>query len=561
MITAKSGFKVNMTHKLPWFLLLVFVITKLLWHGFSTPFVDVHWDSVIHLYQAKLFSETAFIQNYAQQASAIAAEVTRPWVNNDWPEHYWHFGRLGHIVLLGTVVKIFGSGAEGIVAAHWLHHILMALTMVFAVLCVTTLVNYLDTERSQQVVLWSAVGSAVLYMISNIYAYMGRCLVSEGPTLLLLTIAVLLLITGLKRQSVFWSCCSGFFAFLTHSFRLESIWLYIAFCIVLAAMLWIRRGSMQWLRAYACAGSVAFACYLLYAWYFYPLTNPYLFILFAKSQPPWRGGIPIYMHISVAGGLLWTGVFVSIIAASCWTTARMALAWVGTALLPSIPYFLQNLSLSPPYRMQLQTRMLVIILFLPLLFSSTLGWAYVWEYRKRGLSSIFFAVVSLTVLLIALSSARLSMLPGLREIRYVRTFLMVPAGEQTTYQFDEWHRISQVLYSQNNPVFLVFDWDSLRHEENLDLLRFFAPAYSPQTNPLNDVGAFQCEERMPTLPTPEKVSYCFGMTPDRLQRLTERGVTVFSLTSISKSHDTTMPFAYREVLCTQNYRLELIKPL
>ena len=118
--------------------------------------------------------------------------------------------------------------------------------------------------------------------------------------------------------------------------------------------------------------------------------------------------------------------------------------------------------------MQLQTRMLVVILFLPLLLSSTLGWAYVWEYRKRGVFSVFFAVVSLTVILIALSSSRLSMLPGLRKIRYVPTFLTVPASEQTTYRFDEWNRISQVLYSQNNPVFLVFDWDSLKNDENLD---------------------------------------------------------------------------------------------
>ena len=158
MTTVKHDFKGNITHKLPWLLLIAFVITKLLWNGFSTPFVNVHWDSVIHLYQAKLFSDTAFIQNYAQQASVIAAQVTHPWVNDDWPGNFWHFSRLGHIVLLGTVVKIFGSGEEGIVAAHWLYNTLMALTTVFAVLCVTALVNYLDTGRPQQVVLWSAVG-------------------------------------------------------------------------------------------------------------------------------------------------------------------------------------------------------------------------------------------------------------------------------------------------------------------------------------------------------------------------------------------------------------------
>jgi hypothetical protein len=138
---------------------------------------------------------------------------------------------------------------------------------------------------------------------------------------------------------------------------------------------------------------------------------------------------------------------------------------------------------------------------------------------------------------------------------------MVPATEQTTYRFDEWHRIGQVLYSHNQPVYLVFDWDSLRNEGNLDLLKFFAPAYPPQTNPLSYAGAFRCAEHMPTLPTPEKVSYCFDMTTDRLQQLTEQGIIVFALTAVSKHHDTTRPFNYREVLRTQHYRLGILQPL
>jgi hypothetical protein len=556
-----------MANKLPWLIFMAFVITKLLWNGFSKPLVNVHWDNVAHLYQAKQFSDTAFIKHHAQQASAIAAQVyghspSEPGFSGP----YWCFSRLGLIVLLGTVVKIFGSGEEAIVAAHWLFNILMALNMVLAVALVIALVNYLDIDRSRQVVLWSAVVSSVLYMISNIYAYMGRCLVSEIPAMLLLTVAILLLIMGLNRRSVFLSCCSGVFAFLAYSVRLESIWLYIAFCAVLATMRWIMRGRTQWFLAYAFAGSISFVCYLLYAWYFYPLANPYLFIIYAKSQPLWKGGVPFYKNISVAGGLLWTGVFASIIAASRWTTARMALAWAGAALLPLVPYLMQNLVLSPPYRVMLQTRMLVVILFLPLLLSSTLGWAYLWEYRKRYLHSIFFAVASLTVLLIALSSwtisKRLSILPDLWKIQYVHTFLTVPPSEQNTYRFDELNRISQVIYNKNNPAFLVFDSDSIK-EGNLTLVRFFGPAYPPQANFVimsDPTDPVRCEERIPAPPSLEKVSYCTEMPTDKLQQLTEQGITVFLLTP-SINHGTMMPFGYAEVLRTQNYRLGIIEPL
>jgi hypothetical protein len=548
-----------MVNKLPWLVLIALVIIKLLWNGYSKPLVKVHWDSAVYLYLTKQFSETAFIKHHIQQVPSIAAQVVNWPYDERFLEIYWHFSRLGHIVLLGTIVKIFGSGEQAIVAAHWLYNILMALTMVSAVLLVTTLVNCLDRGHARQVVLWSALGSAVLYMISPIYAYMGRSLVSEVPAMLLLTVAILLLLKGLNRHSVFLSCCSGFFAFLSYSIRLESIWLYISFCAVLAVTLWIMHGRTQWLLAYAVAGSIAFACYLLYAWYFYPLANPDLFIPFAKHQLPWKGGVPFYRNISAAGGWLWIGVFASIIATfhwnSGWTTARMALAWAGAALLPSLPYLMQNLILIPPYRIQIQTRMLFIIFFLPLLVSSTLGWAYIWEYRKRCLHFFFFAIVSLTVLLIALSKwtlvARLSRLPTL------------PSYEQNTYRFDELNRFSQVIYSKNIPVFLVYDRNSIS-EEDVALMRFFGPAYPPQANLtlLNDpTNSVQCEECISAPPSLEKVSYCVDMTTHKLQQLTEQGITVFLLTSLSTNNHTIMPFGYTEVLRTQNYRLGIIESL
>ena len=372
-----------MAKQCSWYLFIAFVMSKLLWNGLSEPLAEVHWDSVFHLYYAKQFAETAFIKNYVQQAAAIAAQVDGHWPREEqFSTAYWRFSRLGHIALLGMIVKIFGSREEAIRAAHWLYHTLMALTMVFGVMLMMAVVNHLGINRPQHVVLGAAAGSGVLYMLSDIYDYLGRSLVSEVPAMFLLTIASLLLITGLSRHSIVLSGLSGLCAFVAYSVRLDAVWLYIAFYVVLATTLWIMQTRTPWVRTYACAGSVAFACYLLYAWYFYPLANPYLFILFAKYQPVWGVGewtVPISMSMSVAGGLLWIGGFVSIRAMTHWTAARMAFAWLGVTLLPTLPYLIY----SSLYTVPLQVRMLTGTLVLPLWFASTLGWASLWEALSR----------------------------------------------------------------------------------------------------------------------------------------------------------------------------------
>lgn len=544
-----------MASKLPWFILIAFVITKLLWNGFSEPLAQVHWDSVVHLYAAKRFSDTALIKHYSQHASAIAAQVDGHWSREEtFSEAYWRFSRLGHIILLGTVVDIFGAGEEAIRAAHWLYNILMTLTTISTVVLVLLLLSYLDVSCPRQVVLWSAVGSTVLYMMSPIYDYMGRCLVSEVPAMLMLIVANMLLLLGLKRHSIVLSCLSGVFAFLTYSVRLESIWLYISFCAFLATSMWITQRRTQWWRAYTFSASTALVCYMLYAWYFYPLADPYLFILFAKNQRLWYPGVvPLYVTISVAGGLLWIGVFASVIASGKWTAARMPFIWAGIALMPSLPYFYYSFR----YHLPLQIRMIPIILFLPLFLSSTLGWSYLWEQRNRYVRYVFFASVVLST---ALASA--AIWPGIEKVKYIRIFLTVPQYEQVAFRAAEMNRISQVLYSRDNPAFLVFDSDV--NVDSLFLVRFFGPAYPEQADlamMTDPAGAHvPCTEKVPAPQSLEPVSFCVRMTMDKLQELTEQGITIFSLTSSSSRNPVIMPFSYTEILQTQHYRLGIIAP-
>jgi hypothetical protein len=292
----------------------------------------------------------------------------------------------------------------------------------------------------------------------------------------------------------------------------------------------------------------------LYAWYFNPLANPYLFILFAKYQLPHpSGAVPLYSTIGAAGGLLWIGVFTSIIASGERTAVRIAFIWIGIALLPSLPYLYYSVT----YHTPLQTRMLAIVLFLPLFLSSTLGWSYLWEQRNRCVRLVFFAPMFLsTTLVIA------AMWPGIEKVKYARIFLAIPVYEQVAFRAAEMHRISQVLYSRNNSVFLVFDSDV--NVDSLYLVRFFGPAYPAQADlammPDPAGERVPCTERVPAPQSLEPVSFCVRMTMDKLRKLTEQGITVFSLTSASSRNPVILPFSYTEILHTQHYCLGIIVP-
>jgi hypothetical protein len=151
---------------------------------------------------------------------------------------------------------------------------------------------------------------------------------------------------------------------------------------------------------------------------------------------------------------------------------------------------------------------------------------------------------------------------GIPNMKYIRIFLMLPQYERITYKADEMDRISRVIYGERNPVFLVYD--NNLGDDNLNLIRFFGPAYPPQANLVMTPGMASrrvpCRERVPAPVSLEKVSFCVGITADKLQELTEQGITVSSLTSLSNDKRVIGPFADEEVLRTRNYRLAIITP-
>jgi hypothetical protein len=232
----------------------------------------------------------------------------------------------------------------------------------------------------------------------------------------------------------------------------------------------------------------------------------------------------------------------------------MAFVWAGIALIPSLPY----LYYSVKYSTSLATRMLAIVLALPLFLSSTLGWSYLWQQRNRYIRYVFFASVLLSTAL-----AIAAIWPGIEKVKYIRAFLTLPRYEQVTFRAAEMNRISQVLYSRNNPVFLVFDSDVM--SDSLYLVRFFGPAYPAQADlammtDLAPGAGVPCTEKVPAPRSLEPVSFCVRMTRDKLQELTEQGITIFSLTSSSSRNPVIIPFSYTEILHTQHYRLGIIAP-
>jgi hypothetical protein len=89
-----------MAQRLAWLVLISLLIAKLLTNGFSKPLAEVHWDSIVHLYSARLFSETALIKQFAQHASVSAAQVASHRSPEDGQELLWFLHSLIYFIIL-----------------------------------------------------------------------------------------------------------------------------------------------------------------------------------------------------------------------------------------------------------------------------------------------------------------------------------------------------------------------------------------------------------------------------------------------------------------------------
>lgn len=505
---------------IPWVLFICIAVLQFISAGLKPPLVDVHWDSPIYLHEAKRFAETDYLNNYAQHAEEITAASKN---SGSFWRPYWHFIRLGHIAILGTLIQNFGPIETGIKAAHWLYNGIMAGALFLSTLWVVEILKFLGISYSKSSINWAIVISAILYMQSGSYSYLGRSLVSEVPALFLLSAACLSLVKGLNHHSISLIAFSGILACMLYIVRMESIWWLASFYIILFFFDCKTKWKSFWYAGYAIAALTALTGFIFYSWAFYPLTDPRLFLTFTKIVDIDHDEVNPIINIMAAGGFLWFGTVIWLLGDKWTATKWLVLAWVAILLLPTIPHLISGASV--------QTRMFVPLILLPLLFSSTLGWAYILKLYSINIR-IFFIVITIIIVTSSyeLVSRKLEQIPFLWRAKYIRQYIKPilgpPKYEQVTYPIKDLQHISKAIYQKTDAKSIFVFSGKLG---SIYLLRFFGPAfvYPDDFTMGHDLPILNpCQFHNSVKNKFESVFYCSGASDTQIEQLQNQGLNV-----------------------------------
>lgn len=429
------------------------------------PLEGMHWDVPIYLNQAKLFAESAYLDNYTHQAAKIAASV-KEHVGDEYFSHaFWHFIRLGHIVILGSIVVIFGNSLAAIIAATWLYVGLLIGGLGFCFGNVLVLVKDNEYKRCYHL---GAVISVMLFLLSDIYRYLAGNLVSEVLAIFLLAGAVFALLQAIKTDRLSLAVLSGLLAFLSYAVRMESIWTWLAF--ILAYLSTSGGGScprIPW-QALLTASLTAGLAYGTYAICFYPLTNPVYFLQFVAglSISQHHNGVPAYQLLFVVGGMLWLGAGLSF-----WWIGRSGFVRLGGAwlLLVTLPWLPQILLGGPT-----QTRMMSSLI-LPLFLLSSAGWGLLLARAdKLALTATSTVALAMALLSQPLVNNAFQHFPGGWRVQYAHPFLFAPKYERIDYPAADVEALSPIIYHPAQTTVLVVPKSEYSYVY-LSLFHFFAP--------------------------------------------------------------------------------------
>lgn len=542
------------TERAGWMALIAVLLGSFFIAGSSPPLTDVHWDSPIYLYQGKRMADTSLFQSYREHAATVAAQASGNWHPEEaYSEPFWRFSRIGHITLVAAVIDTLGATIDAILALHWMFHLFVALAVLLALATLVQLLGLKAGGLSRVAVIWAGVLSALLYTVSDIYAYLGSSIVSEVASLLLIGLTCFSLAAALHTRSWLMAVSSGVLAFGIYFVRVEAIWVYLSFCVSLLLFYWadLARGQRKLMLL---SGLVAAAGFIGYSLLFYPITNPLNFLQFATGQPKQTSGVSPLMSLSAAGGLLWVGAVMSLLYARHLKLTRMALLWAVLIGLPALPYLLNNLPI--------QARMFSTLMP-PLLMLSALGWAGLWS-RSSGWRLLQWPIwTSVTVALLAISWQPtyqwLHQQPGLWRLQAVRQALVVPEYEKLSYHVAELKALSERLYSGSGPDLIAVDAGV--RQESLNLLRFFGPAYPARASlalvpdPVNSVA---CRERLNAPQEPgreEPIRFCRVASDADVDGVLQRQPELFRLSEIPDQGE----LADDTLLNTGHYALSIIR--
>lgn len=517
----------------------------------SEPLDHMHWDVPIYLYQAKRFAETHYLINYIRHAKDIAMQLNGNWPTNEmYSEAYWRFTRLGHIAILGIIVDLFGNNFSAIIVMTWLYTVFLIAGLVVIFLATVQIGN--KTEPQYPWVAGSGL-SMLLFLLSDIYRYLAGNLVSEVPSLLLLSIAIFSLLKAIDTKQLVYATLSGFLIFLAYTMRMESVWPWLTFIVVYM----VTRGagtysSVSW-HTMLVAGLTAVGCYVIYAVIFSPLAYPTQGIAFIESVTESYGTkktVTSYKSMFVIGGFLWFGALFSLTRLRQSRLLHLGWLWLLMCTLPLIPtIFWGTVS---------QTRMF-ISLIPPLFLLSAGGWAILIRnglWRPQSVS-----LVSLVCCLFLLSDSTSypllkNKIPGVWRLENVRTFLVVPISERVNYVPQEMALLSKSIYT-DIPTVLIYTQEFI--QEYINLILFFGSSYAADSDLAlaGDPAKFKkCEEYSPSPNDP--VQICKGYTdsaPLKTDMMRYRIMTLQTKHSLvcSKEANFSSDNSYCNLLLQQGY--------
>ena len=466
--------------------LLVVLLAGLTVVVIKPPLSNIHFDSPFYLYQSKLLVETPYYSSYLKHADEVAREV----IDKSWdstlsylPQRYWYFSRIGHTTTLAAFVALGKSGREALLWAHWGYGILLAVALCVLVAFTLRLMRLFSFSPGSMASIAGAGISGVLFATSGIYWHLAGNFVTEVPALFYLAFCLLSLVTSLTSRALMYGSVAGLAAFLVYVSRPDFLWVIGTFCILILVANQMGRLPTIQKSGLFMAGFVALAAWGLFAWFFWPLADPRLYLRYVGLLNQWNEGPLFFLRLFItSGGLLWVGCVVAVWKIRFHPFIQFGLLWL---LLSVTPWIIQAFS-----GMTAQSRMFSLSLPALLLLSAA-GWALLLQTARDAGSRRAVAIaapVVVTLFLFALTHpstyAFIRSLPAGWRLQYARSFLWPDPWENRTYYLEDLSRISDALYKDGELKIVVLDTSARSDVEFVNVIGFLGPALGFNLDPL-----------------------------------------------------------------------------
>lgn len=531
---------------------IIFLIA-LLCHSNLVTLEETHWDAPIYVLLSKFAAETDLLAQYHQQAQDIQL--------GPGDNAHWYFTRIGHVLLLGEVVKLFGNDENALMAMQWLYRFLMALSVPLCIVLAKQL-GVLLRAKQPDFTWWTAsLIAALSYVASDGFRGLQGHLTSEPPAFLAMVLFAWVLSRAIEKTSLAYGAFAGVLLFLLFFIRIDAVLPGLIFLLVMFVMVW-RAKKFAAIPSMLLAGMVSLTLYLLYAWWFFPLVNPSTLLKFSAEAKEMFPGLMTkgLFAIMIAGGLLWIGAGACLMMPRLWHDPLIifAVSWLVLSLLPML--------IDSVHGRSIQARMAFFIAA-PLLILATEGWRQILrqfvEYRK--INTLVVAIVLLIILaliphaffrqesrdfvvnhlpsemqkyfFISLPENEVSKLSQYAED--ARLGLMVrPLFERWTLEYSKAQQLAEYLYSPSRSVYLIWPTEKSPGQHSLQnyirLIRFFGRPYPENThlslNQLpNTVDDEPCAYQWPT--ELEPVVFCSKIDSSHLKELNNEKIEVFVLSA------------------------------